>query len=141
MPDTSKKLRKGQHAYRAMREAIIRVMKELDSHDRVIVVEGEKDRAALLKLGVKTEVITLRRFLKLASTDWLEKEGVSEIIVLTDFDRRGKFYTRVIRKICSGRVRVNMEYKGMLKWVLGNWAKDVESIPRLLSRLGEKEMV
>lgn len=114
---------------------ISRIIEDLNTQDpgQLIVVEGSRDRDALLRLGVKTRIMTLRDFLRLASTDFLEKEGLTEIIVLTDFDRRGKFYSRVIKKICSGRAKVNTEYKYRLKKCLGNWIKDVEGIPSFLS--------
>lgn len=112
-------------------DLLSRIVEDLNTQDpgQLIVVEGSRDRDALLKLGVRTRIMTLRSFLKLAATDWLEKEGLTEIIILTDFDRRGKFYSRVIKKICSGRARVNTQYKYRLRKSLGNRIKDVEGIP------------
>ncbi|MBO3800094.1 MAG: toprim domain-containing protein [Candidatus Brockarchaeota archaeon] len=112
-------------------DSLTRIIEDLNTQDagQLIVVEGSRDRDALLKLGVRTRIMTLRNFLRLAATDWLEKEGLTEIIVLTDFDRRGKFYSRVIKKICSGRAKVNTHYKYRLRKSLGNWIKDVEGIP------------
>ncbi|MDW8033850.1 MAG: toprim domain-containing protein [Nitrososphaerota archaeon] len=119
---------------------ISRIVDDLNAQGtgQLIVVEGFRDRDALLKLGVKTRIMTLRSFLRLACTDLLEKEGFTEIIVLTDFDRRGKFYSRVIKKICSGRVKVNTEYKHRLKRYLGSWIKDVEGIPGFFSNYIDK---
>jgi 5S rRNA maturation endonuclease (ribonuclease M5) len=125
-------------------ESAVRVIEELstlDAGSQLIIVEGSKDKAALLKLGVKTKVMTLRSFLRLASTDWLERSEFSEVIVLTDFDRRGRFHSRTIKRICSGRVKVNTEYKGRLKQALGSWAKDVEGIPRFLRNYSGRETV
>lgn len=125
-------------------ESVNRVVEALNTRDtgnRLIIVEGSKDKAALLKLGVKTRIMSLRSFLRLASTDWLERSSVSEIIVLTDFDRRGRFHSRTIKRICSGRVKVNTEYKGRLKQALGNWVKDVEGIPRFLRNCSRRETV
>lgn len=116
---------------------VSRIIEDLKAQnsEQLIVVEGSRDRDALLKLGVRTRIMTLRSFLRLASTNWLEKEGFTEIIVLTDFDRRGRFYSGVIRKICSGRARVNTRYKHALKKSLGNWVKDVEGIPGFLKNI------
>ena len=112
-------------------ESLSRIMHELSLGGlrQLIVVEGTKDKEALLKLGVKARIMTLRSFIRLATTDWLEKEGFSEVVVLTDFDRRGRSHSVKIRKICSGRVRVNTEYKVRLKQALGGCAKEVEGIP------------
>lgn len=117
--------------FSAIAESVNKIIGELSIQDgnRLIIVEGHKDRVALIKLGVKTRIMTLRDFLRLASTDWIEKNNLVEVIVLTDFDKKGCFYSRMIRKICSGRVRVNTEYKGRLKQALGSWVKDVEGIP------------
>jgi 5S rRNA maturation endonuclease (ribonuclease M5) len=120
---------------------VIEELNTLDNGNPLIIVEGFKDKTALLKLGVETRIMTLRSFLRLASTDWLEKSNVTEVIVLTDFDRRGRFHSRMIKRICSGRVKVNTEYKGRLKQALGSWAKDVEGIPRFLRNCSRRETV
>ncbi|MEM2089198.1 MAG: toprim domain-containing protein [Thermoproteota archaeon] len=125
-------------------ESVNKIVEALNTRDTgnwLIIVEGSKDKAALLKLGVKTRIMPIRSFLRLASTDWLERSGVSEIIVLTDFDRRGRFHSRTIKRICSGRVKVNTEYKGRLKQALGNWVKDVEGIPSFLRNCSRRETV
>ncbi len=126
----------------ASAETIGRIIQELNLGDAglLIVVEGVKDRQALVKLGVKAKIMTLRSFIRLASTDWLEKEKLSEIVVLTDFDRRGRSHSVKIRKICSGRVRVNTEYKYRLKQALGGSAKDVEGIPSFITSKTEQEV-
>ncbi|MEM3658107.1 MAG: hypothetical protein QXQ66_06785 [Candidatus Hadarchaeum sp.] len=123
-------------------DSVSRIIEDLNIQEpgQLIVVEGSRDREALLKLGVRTRIMTLRRFMRIASTDLLEKEGLTEIIVLTDFDRRGKFYSRVIKKICSGRVKVNTEYKYKLKKSLGSWIKDVEGIPSFLSNNADSKL-
>jgi 2,5-diamino-6-(ribosylamino)-4(3H)-pyrimidinone 5'-phosphate reductase len=111
--------------------SIGRIVEDLntqDGHGRIIIVEGLRDREALLKLGVRTKIMTLRSFLRLASTDWLERKGLTEIIILTDFDKKGKFYSRVIKRICAGRARVNTEYKRRLSESVGNRVKDVEGV-------------
>lgn len=126
----------------ASAETIGRIIQDLNLGDagQLIVVEGVKDRQALVKLGVKAKIMTLRSFIRLASTDWLEKEKLSEIVVLTDFDRRGRSHSVKIRKICSGRVRVNTEYKYRLKQALGGSAKEVEGIPSFIRSKTEQEV-
>jgi hypothetical protein len=47
----------------------------------------------------------------------------------------------MIKRICSGRVKVDTEYKGRLKQALGSWAKDVEGIPRFLRNCSRRETV
>lgn len=120
-------------------ESVNRIIQDLNLGDikQLIVVEGPKDREALIKLGVKTRIMTLRSFMRLASTDWLEKGKFSEVVVLTDFDRRGRSHSVKIRKICSGRVKVNTEYKVRLRQALGGSAKEVEGIPSFI-RSGSK---
>jgi 2,5-diamino-6-(ribosylamino)-4(3H)-pyrimidinone 5'-phosphate reductase len=127
----------------ASAESVSRIMQELSLGDtgQLIVVEGAKDREALVKLGVKTRIMTLRSFIRLAATNWLERESVSEIIVLTDFDRRGRSHSVKIRKICSGRVKINTEYKSRLKQALGGCAKEVEGIPSFIRGKTKQEAV
>ncbi len=124
-------------------ESLSRLIQDLNLSDvnQLIVVEGNKDREALLKLGVKTRIMTLRGFMRLASTDWLEKGEFSEVVVLTDFDRRGRSHSVKIRKICSGRVKVNTDYKVRLRQALGSCVKEVEGIPRFIrSESGYEEV-
>jgi 5S rRNA maturation endonuclease (ribonuclease M5) len=127
----------------ASAESVSRIIQELSLDDtgRLIVVEGARDRQALVELGVKARIMTLRSFIKLAATDWLERENFSEIVVLTDFDRKGRLHSVKIRKICCGRVRINTEYKHRLKQALGNSAKDVEGIPGFLREIRAQEAV
>jgi 5S rRNA maturation endonuclease (ribonuclease M5) len=124
-------------------ESVNRIIQELSLGDlkQLIVVEGAKDKEALLKLGVKAKIMTLRSFIRLAATDWLERERFSEVVVLTDFDRRGRSHSVRIRKICSGRVRVNTEYKVRLKQALGGCAKEVEGIPSFIKSKSENGFI
>ncbi|MCX8183875.1 MAG: toprim domain-containing protein [Crenarchaeota archaeon] len=138
------RLRKtGSRRDTASAESVGRIIQELNLGDagRLIVVEGTKDRQALVKLGVKARIMTLRGFIRLAATDWLEKKKFSEIVILTDFDRMGRSHSVKIRKICSGRVRVNTEYKYRLKQALGGSAKEVEGIPSFIRNKTEQEVV
>ncbi|MEM3648566.1 MAG: toprim domain-containing protein [Thermoproteota archaeon] len=131
MPRFRRMVRKASNTRRPVSiESVNRIVQDLNLGDvgQLIVVEGPKDREALLKLGVKTRIMTLRSFMRLASTDWLEKGKFSEVVVLTDFDRRGRAHSVKIRRICSGRVRVNTEYKVRLRQALGGCAKEVEGI-------------
>jgi len=124
-------------------ESVSRIIHELSLGGlrQLIVVEGAKDKEALLKLGVEARIMTLRSFIRLATTDWLEKEGFSEVVVLTDFDRGGRSHSVRIRKICSGRVRVNTEYKVRLKQALGGCAKEVEGIPSFIRGRSENGFI
>lgn len=96
-----------------------------------IVVEGDKDVYSLRKLGVKGEIITVNSGLSII--DFCDKiaENYKEIILLTDWDRKGGFICHTIERNLEGRVKCNLYYrelfakKSMSKTVEGlySWFK------------------
>ncbi|MHA1606920.1 MAG: toprim domain-containing protein [Candidatus Freyarchaeota archaeon] len=61
-------------------------LKEYSKMGIPIIVEGQKDEASLREIGITGPIITISGMKLLEIAEMLEKE---EIIVLTDFDRRG----------------------------------------------------
>jgi len=76
-----------------------------------IVVEGEKDVDALRRLGLTGEIITLN--LGITLIDFCDKiaEKYNEIIILTDWDRKGGFLYHTVERNLEGRVKVNARYR------------------------------
>jgi len=79
-----------------------------------IVVEGEKDITALHKLGIQGVVISINRGKSLTDfCDWLA-EHYTEIIILTDWDRRGGHLCRILMKNLEGRVKYYTSFREAL---------------------------
>ena len=106
-------------------------LREDSSRGTLILVEGKKDVEALRTLGVEGNIITVKTggksFLDVVSE--LEKARVSEVVLLLDFDRRGKQGTNHLRKSLEhAGVKVKLEF-----WIalLGFVGKDVQCLEGL----------
>lgn len=107
----------------------------------LIVVEGRKDIAALSSLGINGRIMTAKTggqsFLETASE--IENTGVSEVILLLDFDRRGKEGTERLRQFLEkARIRVNLKFWTELLGIVGKQVKDVEGLTSYMETLKSK---
>lgn len=105
-----------------------------------IVVEGKKDVDVLRKLALSGEIITAKSkksFLALAAD--LEKLNVEEVILLLDFDRRGKEWTRRLTQYLEQTtIRPNTFFWKGLASLLSRDVKDIEGILPYLQTLKRK---
>ena len=105
-----------------------------------IVVEGKKDVDVLRKLAVSGEIITAKNkksFLALAAD--LEKLNVEEVILLLDFDKRGKEWTRRLTQYLEQTtVRPNTFFWKGLASLLSRNIKDIEGLLPYLQTLKKK---
>ena len=76
-----------------------------------VIVEGEKDVAALRSLGLSGEIIILN--VGMSIPDFCDKlsERFSEIIVLTDWDRTGGRLAGLLCSQLKGRVKCDMLFR------------------------------
>ena len=99
-----------------------------------IVVEGDKDVFSLRKLGIAGEIITINSGFSII--DFCDKiaNKYKEIILLTDWDRKGGYICHTIERNLEGRVKCNLYYrelfatKAMTKTVEGlySWFISIE---------------
>jgi len=106
-----------------------------------IVVEGKKDARALQELGINGVVLTLKTggksFLEAAME--IEKLGVGTVVLMLDFDRRGKEGTaRIKRDLEQARIRVNTTFWWGLQALVGREVQCVESLPAYLVTLQQR---
>ena len=106
-----------------------------------IIVEGQNDINTLHKLGVKGDVISAkssgRSFLDVLSE--VEGRGKHGVILLMDFDRRGKEWTSRLAQ-CLEKMRIN---PNLLFWkqflgLVGHDVKDIEGLATYLETLRKK---
>jgi len=71
---------------------ILEEVKELNSHIPILV-EGSKDIEALRTLGIRGEIITINRGMSLVELAEFIRENYGEIILLLDWDSKGKELT------------------------------------------------
>jgi 5S rRNA maturation endonuclease (ribonuclease M5) len=115
--------------YKKSLEDMDRVLSELiDENKKItIVVEGEKDIIALRKLGVLGKIISLNKGFNLIDfADYIAK-NFKEIIILTDWDRRGGFLCHTLIRNLKGRVFCNTYFREF--FAKNTTIKTVEGLP------------
>lgn len=106
-----------------------------------IVVEGKKDLEALRELGVQGKILSAktggRSFLDLLSE--IEEAEPREVILLFDFDRRGREWTKRLKMhLEKARIKANVTLWCELYKLLGKDVKDIESITTYMETLKSK---
>jgi 2,5-diamino-6-(ribosylamino)-4(3H)-pyrimidinone 5'-phosphate reductase len=122
-------------------EQIIAKLIEESTKGAPIVVEGKKDAQALQELGVNGAIMTVKTGGKsfLEATAQIEVLGVGEVILLLDFDRRGKEGTkRLVESLERGKVSVNTQFWRELQGLVGREVSCVESLPAYKATIQQK---
>ena len=79
----------------------------------VVVVEGKRDAAALVKLGYSGKILEFHRFngmIKFADS----AAKYSRLILLLDGDRKGKYLTKKIIELLEHRTKIDLLFKKKL---------------------------
>lgn len=108
---------------------------------KLIVVEGKKDEQTLRSLGVIGPILTFKTGGKnfLETVEQIEALKVGEVILLLDFDRRGKEGTKRLQMDLERiRVKVDMRYWVELRGLVGREVQCIESLANYLGTLHEK---
>ena len=105
-----------------------------------IIVEGQNDIDVLRKLAFCGNIIaakTRKSFLALATE--IETLGIEEVVLLMDFDRRGKEWTkRLTRYLEQTKVKPNVFFWQELRNLVSHNIKDVEGLLPYLQTLRKK---
>ena len=105
-----------------------------------IIVEGPNDEKALRELGINGEIIpakTLKSFIHVISE--IEGCGQKEVILLMDFDRRGREWTKRLMQNLEGmRIKANVLFWNGLLNLAGREIKDVEGLISYMKTLKKK---
>ncbi len=104
-----------------------------------VLVEGERDVAALRKLGMEGELHKLNRGEGLvARTDELS-HGYREIILLTDWDYKGvELHDRLKALLQDAQVEAEDFIWSRLRKLTGGGCRTVEGLPAFLAQLRER---
>jgi len=124
--------------YRKSLEEIEKTLIELREQNKKIpvIVEGEKDIEALKKLGVTGLIISINSGNSLIDfCDKIARE-FKEIIILTDWDKKGGFLGNTIKRNLQGRVFCNTHYREV--FAKESMIKTVEGLPSWLMKMNEK---
>ncbi|KKL67212.1 hypothetical protein LCGC14_2137260, partial [marine sediment metagenome] len=120
-----------------LRELIVELA-ELNSpeHGHVpVIVEGKRDKAALETLGLRGEVITFNRGVRVHDFCEHIAENHAEVVLLTDWDREGDALHKKLGRELKGRWEVFGRFREVLMLMCQKEVKDVEGLPALLRRL------
>ncbi len=117
---------------------VLKVLDELEELSRTtpIVVEGLRDVEALKHLGIERNVVTLGRGSTLFNICEELSRKSREVVVLTDWDRKGGRLARVLRDgLEANGVKVIDHIRTKLVILSKKEIKDIESLPSFVKRL------
>ena len=96
---------------------IVEIKKFIDllnsEEDGVVIVEGKRDSAALVKLGYSGKILEFHRFngmVKFADS----AAKYRKIILLLDGDRKGRYLTKKIIELLEHRTKIDLLFKKKL---------------------------
>lgn len=122
-------------------EHLLELLAEESARGIPIVVEGKKDVNTLRALNVQGKIITAKTggksFLSVLCD--VEKLGLQEVILMLDFDRRGKEATKRLKQsLESIGVTPKLTFWFELFGLVGKEVKDVEGIFKYIETLKSK---
>ena len=131
------------HLQRKMEEVqrVLECLIEESMKGTPILVEGRKDIQALRELGVSGNILSAKTAGKSRLDIMLEIEqsGQSGIILLLDFDRRGKEWTERLKQDLERiGTKPNLTFWNKLFGILAKDVKDVEGLVAYIGTLKKK---
>ena len=124
--------------YKKSIEDIEKALSELKEKNKEIpiIVEGEKDIEALHKLDINGIIISANTGASL--TDFCDQlaNKYKEIIILTDWDRKGGYLCHTIRRNLEGRVNCNIHYRRI--FAKNSMIRTLEGLPSWIKTIKEK---
>ncbi|MEM3566001.1 MAG: hypothetical protein QXK18_03915 [Candidatus Bathyarchaeia archaeon] len=125
-------------------EQILQVLEQLAEENKSgkpILVEGRKDAETLRNRGISGQLIFAKTGGKslLDVISEIEASKASEIIMLLDFDRKGRELTENLRRhIEKAGIKANTHYWLRLYSLVGREVKDVEGLAKYMETLKSK---
>ena len=125
-------------------EKILQVLECLaqeSAKGKPIIVEGKNDIEALRNFAVEGKIISAKTGGKslLDVVFEVEKTRANEVILLFDFDRRGKEWTkRIKQQLERARIKPNTRFWRELLTLVGREVKDVEGLTTYMETLKSK---
>ncbi len=121
-------------------ETLLQKLIEKSKEGATILVEGEKDAEALRKIGVTGKISCVKK-IRIPLYDYLQKctELKEEIIVLTDFDRRGvQLAGKMTNYLERSGKSVNLMFWLKIRGFITHDVKDVEGLASYVETLRRK---
>ena len=121
--------------------AVLENLAEASAKGTIIVVEGKKDVEALHASGVTGTILTVKTGGKsfLNAVSEIEKLDAPEVILLLDFDRRGREGTKCLKQSLErAKIKPNTKLWRTLSALAGKEIQCIESLTSYLQTLHEK---
>lgn len=80
--------------------------------DSTVIVEGKRDSEALKSIGVSGKILEFHRFRGLSK--FVDSVSDSNLIILLDGDRKGRYLTSKIVQQLERRTRIDLSFKKKL---------------------------
>ena len=116
-----------------------RLLSDSRSPGTVVVVEGERDRRSLRRLGLRGPILLVHGGRTISETAQRLDTSARRVIVLTDWDTEGGHLAHRLREFLeAGRSGADLEYRRRFARILRGELAHVEGLYGWAVRTGEK---
>ena len=124
--------------YEKSLEDLEKIILELREENKTvpIIVEGEKDVEALRKLNITGEIIRFNIGMSIPDFCDMISQKYKNIILLTDWDRKGGYLCSTIKKNLESRVGCNTRYREI--FAKKSMIRTLEGLPSWIETLRKK---
>jgi 2,5-diamino-6-(ribosylamino)-4(3H)-pyrimidinone 5'-phosphate reductase len=125
-------------------EKILEVLEQLaeeSAKGTPIIVEGKNDIIALRSLGIEGKILSAKTGGKtlLDTVSEIEKTGAHDVILLMDFDRRGKELTKRLKEqLEKSGINPSLSFWRELSAFVSKEVKDIEGLAAYMETLKRK---
>jgi len=124
----------GQERLERIQEVLIEIDERLEN-GAILIVEGKKDRESLLRLGIRDSIMMVSQMPLLDLSEAVYR-NTKDVILLTDWDRRGDQIASLISKYLRSMGLIpDCRLRGILRALVKKEIKDVESLDKYVMRL------
>lgn len=123
-----------------IQQVLERLVQE-SSEGTPIIVEGKKDIETLRTLGIQGEIMSAKTGGKsrLDVISEIEKKQSREVVLLLDFDRRGREWTTILKQhLEKTEIKPNLDFWNDLKRLVGRELKDIEGLAAYMQTLKKR---
>ena len=119
-------------------DAIILELRTRSDSGAIIVVEGKRDVDSLRSLGINGDIRLACQKPLLEFTEQLSKSG-KEIVLLTDWDKRGGITARkIINHLLTYGIMPNTDFRSRIGSLVKKRIKDIESLNKYVNKLRDE---
>jgi 5S rRNA maturation endonuclease (ribonuclease M5) len=94
--------------------------------DSAVIVEGKRDSEALKSIGVSGKILEFHRFRGLSK--FVDSVSDSNLIILLDGDRKGRYLTSKIVQQLERRTRIDLSFKRKLVLITKGKIRFIEDL-------------